>query len=486
MKRRFIGIDIKPQIMAVVVASQSHKGFWIDAVRHLPLAGEAGIPSQLEPFLNDYLPPPGERENVWAAISLPASQMAFRNLQVPFKEPKKIRQILPFELEPSLSEGIEGLVVDFYPIQLGNAHHVLTATIGKSLLQAYKYDLAEVGLSPQLISVDGYILAQQINKTSHGEEDSILIAVDGRVVTLVISASHQVVSVRAFTLPSSLSSALAFSCANVRQTLSAFREEWLPDYNPRTVFLSSTSAAIFAQSDTIARNLRLPVKPLASDQIFSIAGASPAGEGWPEHIYANALALISFQGRGEGINFRQDTLTLAKFMDDNRRPLIKAGAIGLIVFLLALFILLYETRNLQQTADRYDQEIRQMFRSSFPEVTTIVDPVQQMRVKIDEMEAQSRLPLEAGRGVRSIDLLNTLSEQIPKTTDVKITRLVVGTDGIMVTGNTDSFNSVDEIKGQLEQSSLIETVTTASANKEKRGTRIQFKLKLTLGEATGS
>ena len=45
---------------------------------------------------------------------------------------------------------------------------------------------------------------------------------------------------------------------------------------------------------------------------------------------------------------------------------------------------------------------------------------------------------------------------------------------------------MDEIKGQLEQSELIHSVSTASANKEKRGNRIQFKLKITLSEMTDS
>ena len=122
--------------------------------------------------------------------------------------------------------------------------------------------------------------------------------------------------------------------------------------------------------------------------------------------------------------------------------------------------------------------------TSFPEITTIVDPVHQMGVKISELAAQTRLPLEAGRGIRSIDLLNAISQQIKPQTDIEITRLVAGSDGITVTGNTDSFNSVDEIKSQMEQSELIETVTTASANKEKRGNRIQFKLKISLSEST--
>ena len=93
MKRRFLGIDFRPQGIATVLASSSGKGLWIEAASYLPRMKDRSLDDQLMPFIADLLPP-AERENLWTAICLPASQMAFRNLQTPFKEPKKIRQIL--------------------------------------------------------------------------------------------------------------------------------------------------------------------------------------------------------------------------------------------------------------------------------------------------------------------------------------------------------------------------------------------------------
>jgi len=486
MKRRFLGIDFRSRGIAVIAASNSHKGFWIETAQYLPCTLEGGLEEHLAPFLANLLPP-GERENLWTAISLPASQMAFRNLRVPFKEPKKIRQILPFELEPTLPEGIDGIALDFCPVPMTTSPQILAATIDDSRLQAYRQALGDLGLTPQLISIGGYILARQINQASKADDDSLLIYVDGQAVTLVINTERQVASVRAFSLPSSLSSALSFSCANVRQTLNAFKENWLPEYQPQKVLLSGSNSEIFTQQATIARNLQLPVESVKIDRIVGVAGAEQTARQWREQGFANALALIAQHGKREsGLNFRQDTFTLGKFWDDHRPALVKTGIMAVLVLGLALFALLYETHTLSQAADQYDREIKQLFRSSFPEVTTIVDPVQQMRVKITELEEQARLPLEAGRGIRSIDLLNTISRQITDKTDAEITRLVVGPDGIMVTGNTDSFNSVDEIKGQLEQSKLIDSVSTASANKQKRGNRIQFKLKIMLAETTTS
>ena len=46
-------------------------------------------------------------------VSIPADRASFRNLSMPFKDPKKIRQTLPFEIETMLPFPIDDLIVDF-------------------------------------------------------------------------------------------------------------------------------------------------------------------------------------------------------------------------------------------------------------------------------------------------------------------------------------------------------------------------------------
>jgi Tfp pilus assembly protein PilN len=85
-----------------------------------------------------------------------------------------------------------------------------------------------------------------------------------------------------------------------------------------------------------------------------------------------------------------------------------------------------------------------------------------------------------GSRVRVIDILNALSQQIPSSADVKINRMVVGADNVVLSGNTDNFNTVDDIKGGLEDGELFKGVTISSADLEKSGQRVRFKLKLDL------
>jgi outer membrane translocation and assembly module TamA len=47
-----------------------------------------------------------------------------------------------------------------------------------------------------------------------------------------------------------------------------------------------------------------------------------------------------------------------------------------------------------------------------------------------------------------------------------------------VDGDTAGFEAVDRIKNQLEKDEIFSTVTISSANMDKSGKRVRFKLKL--------
>jgi general secretion pathway protein L len=69
---------------------------------------------------------------------------------------------------------------------------------------------------------------------------------------------------------------------------------------------------------------------------------------------------------------------------------------------------------------------------------------------------------------------------IPDSLDVEITHFVRSEDSILISGSTDTFNAVDEIKGRLEKAKPFGKITISSANQDKTTNRIQFKLKVEL------
>jgi hypothetical protein len=56
--------------------------------------------------------------------------------------------------------------------------------------------------------------------------------------------------------------------------------------------------------------------------------------------------------------------------------------------------------------------------------------------------------------------------------------MVVDPDTVRISGDTDTFNAVDNIKNGLEPSAHFSGVTITSANLDRAGKRVRFEMKL--------
>ena len=88
-------------------------------------------------------------------------------------------------------------------------------------------------------------------------------------------------------------------------------------------------------------------------------------------------------------------------------------------------------------------------------------------------------PGETEKSIRTIDILNNISNRIPRETDVTLTRMVIGSENVVISGDTDTFNSVDNIKSRLEQVDAFKKIIISSANINKSDNRVHFNLKIT-------
>ena len=125
-----------------------------------------------------------------------------------------------------------------------------------------------------------------------------------------------------------------------------------------------------------------------------------------------------------------------------------------------------------------DKKITEVFRQTLPDVKKIVDPVKQLQVKVNEVKGSAAPIPGSDSSNKVLDLLKDISERIPKTLDVRMSRMVIDQETVRVSGRTDTFNTVDTIKSGLESSTYFSSVTISSANLDKSKKQIQFELKL--------
>jgi len=192
-----------------------------------------------------------------------------------------------------------------------------------------------------------------------------------------------------------------------------------------------------------------------------------------------ALALIEVAGI-RGLNFRKGPFAIAKRWVEHKKNLIRTGILAAAVLLLVLVNITLDFYAKQKKLDTLTVQISHIFKRTFPDVKQGKDPVGHMRKKIAEARRVSLSPGNSTESIRMVDILNEVSTRVDKQIDVEFTQLVIGADNVLISGNTGTFNSVDAMKSQLEQSAVFKTVTIISTNKDKSGNHIRFKLKLQL------
>ena len=75
-----------------------------------------------------------------------------------------------------------------------------------------------------------------------------------------------------------------------------------------------------------------------------------------------------------------------------------------------------------------------------------------------------------------VDILREIALRIPKTASVDISSLVIDEERIRIKGHTDTFNTVDEIKKGLQESTYFKNVAIASAQLDRTNNKVRFEL----------
>ena len=95
-------------------------------------------------------------------------------------------------------------------------------------------------------------------------------------------------------------------------------------------------------------------------------------------------------------------------------------------------------------------------------------PVKKMEMHVDK----------AIRFSKVLDLLTDISERIPKALDAHVTRIVIDPGTMWISGKTDSFKTVHNIKIGLKPSKYFSAVVISSAELDRTGKQVQFEIKL--------
>ena len=497
MSRKVLGLDIRHDAIAAVLVKSGIKGNWVESCMYVPLSDQNLFPpsddgeeaeNPLIPALEMIAEKMDTDGSVYVA-SFPGEQISYRNIQIPFKDQKKIRQILPFELEPTLPLPVEDIIIDFHAISdlikaPGSRDHtdIIVAAVEKPGLKLYLDTLTSLKMEPEMMIAGGYAAALCLTKFANIPENCLFMDIDNDKCSVFIIISGQICLIRSFPISSNAGRTQSL-CNDIQRTLAAFEEIFCLDFQPDEIHVTGYGVDNFAGFEQDAeRILGIPVR---RTDIVRDTGATikkhptTIGKTSAQLDNAYALALLETEGM-TGLNFRKGSFAPRQHWAEHKSSFIKTGILAVLLFVSVFSTVIIDSYSKEKKLETLNNQITTIFKSTFPDVKRIVDPLHQMRIAMEEVKKGDIFPEETEKNIRAVDILSEISRHIPKEVDVELTRLLISSENMQISGNTDTYNSVDDIKNQLEKTELFKEVTITSSNIEKRTSRVRFKLKVQL------
>ena len=497
MSEGFLGIDISADYVAAVRITHGLKGHQVTAADHVMIRDAGGIDEALKSLLE-----PLDLENVRCAVSVPGEHASYRNLQMPFRDKKKIRQTLGFELETMVPVPAEDLIVDFTLIDRSDKSEVLAASLRREDVAQYLALLKAHGVDPEVMNVGCVPILSWLLKQEGTPDDGLLVDFGHRKNTMILFLKRRLALVRIFpferspiqragsheneTAPAGAGSRgemreshLRSFCTQAQNTLHAFASQTANAVSPERVFVTGIATSDADIENTLSGLLELPVETIRVSRDPKINIDADVAQEWNPALMDNALALAVGEGRPQlGFNFRREEFEIKKVYLGGVQSIGKIAAVLVAILLLVSVDSGIDYYSLRKQYRTVDEEITQVFKQTLPGVQRIVDPVAQMGVEINALKKTASSMPGIGTGTRVLDLLREFSMRVPESADVRVAQIVVDPDGVQIKGDTDTFNTVDTIKKGLEPSSYFTDVTISSASLDRSGDRVRFEMKL--------
>ena len=535
MSNKFLAIDIKHDLLTAIVFTVDAKAMHIIDHTMVSVAARSFEEALLE--LSQKI----DCQETSCHIAFAAESFFYRNLLLPFTDPKTINKILPFELEENTPVKIDRLLIDaIIAKEEKQKSQIIAAMIDRDLLATRLAALLALGIDPETVTISGTPTALLLTHTPDLPADFLLLTLDMQRATFILVRSGHIRVIRPLVFdpglqagfhvdqdsrdikvfrPENSESTFQAFCIAIQQTLqSVFHAGELAVYLsgpvsalPGTTDRIQSGLGSVCQSCTLVSGVATAKDGLVFwaprtqnvDVSVSLASEIAPAEGqlvqersvlplvppllptqdekWLSGMMEDSVNLgWQITKNWKGFNFRKEAFATRKSFAASR-TLVFAIALPLVsVVLLSILYLWVDYTKLLKKQNELNAQIQAVFTETLPDVTRIVDPLQQLQVKIREtkqttMDKDGTLP-----AMTILDILAEISAHIPEALDVRLARFVVDDNGLRIKGTTDTFNTVDAIKKGLEQSSAFSNVEISAANLDAKSSKIRFELKLTM------
>ncbi len=419
--------------------------------------------------------------------SLPAHHAILRNLALPFRDLRRIRQMITFALDEHMPFEPEDVVVDFRPLpvqQVPQQTQVLVAGMPKQEIAGCLALLNSAGLAPNVLDLDVFSLANAAvlggsgmpGKTAlmyvHPERTLLTLLQDGvpifaRSLAQGMPADNGDVP-DAQRLGKQLQHTL-YACEHTVQL--TYEPDLLLLFGADREQLGGLAAALHEATGTRTQVWRLEAP-----------GYKPAnGGGTSPDAACQAIALgVALRGlhrQARGLNLRRGAFAPHSNLRELRGKLIALGVLAFAVGGLGLGNLYLQNHYKARRLAQLQGGIAEVFSNVLPG-TRMVQPVAQVREKMRDLDRRLRaFGGLTGAQLPGLQILRELSARVPASLGVEVDNLNINGAMIELSASTASYANVVKLQSAFAASALLSDVTIDNTRQGANNT-VQFKLSL--------
>jgi Tfp pilus assembly PilM family ATPase/Tfp pilus assembly protein PilN len=509
MVDKILGLDIGEDAIKAVLVIRSFRGGYraVDAAI-APIEHTGGVPGALQELFKNQ-----NFRGCPCATALSVQNLSFRNLVLPFRDEKKIRQVLTFEVEPLLHFAVDDAILDFIVVHQGAPSNLLVAIAPKTTVQERATHLTEYVKRISHLNVEGAAIAAVLHAQKPsagcvllldigaGHSAGLLIqngricqvrpfAFGGNLVTQTIAQTLRINADEAEqrkreNRPGQAGEAIAALCdkffSEVDHTIEFMRLHGYLQHDPERIYFTGGGALYPPFRDALSKHFRVPVEPVDLLAGHAIPVDQAFSSRWTPPVMNQALALaIAGHKRGLGFDIKMQDSKVMAAVAQHKGTLRRAAAVLLLILILAGADAYLDYRYNRQRLDALKAEITTLFKTLNPEVTRIVDPVSQLKGNILEARKVTLGIDETRPGATVLALLKDISSLAPPATELTVNAFTLENDTILLKGQAKNFDAVDTLKNEFMKSKFFQAVTIGGTNLLKQGDKVEFDLRITL------
>ncbi len=456
MSKRLIGIEIGQSTLRVAVLNQEKGQLSVSSLLERSYADSGELAAHLQELLA------GEfRIGDQLVTNLTGRKAYVRRLEFPFQDDKNIAAAIPFSLSTQLPVSIDNCATARQRVQpTDQGATVVVAAVPKEVLQSLLDPFEEANVPLHLVDLSPFCyvagLGEQINNgiliCATDQETTVSLVQDGRL------ADYRV-------LPAVAEPAQP---AQFQQLLREIRVL-------KQAAAGSLGISLMGQGITPELAEALQTSDLGVEILSLELGGQLIDSAF---LPAVALALRArVAGHDRSFNFRRGQYALKGEWANLKRKLVFLAALLGMAVLVLLGSMTFKYVDEAGRADQLQGEMVNVYRSLFPNATTIVDVPLQLKSAIRDLQEKGNLI--TGGQMPALAILKEISN-LPALVTVEFQEFALSGEELKLTGKTASFEAVNQMTRVLGESPMFTKVQVTDAKMSLDGSRIDFRLLLLL------